>query len=332
VPANPILAEITRGDLVESFHRGSIAVVDSAGRLVASWGDVDRLVYSRSSAKPFQALATHETGAFEALGLGDTELALHCASHNGETVHEQAVSQWLNKLNLSEADLECGPQTPMWVNWDLLKANKAPDPSKIRNNCSGKHAGFLTACVHQGFDTQGYTDPKHPVQQRVAQVLKEMAGSELTTMPCSTDHCSAPVFAQPQREFARAMAQFADPSGLSSQRAESCVAIFNAMRANPYLIGGRKRIDTVVMSDSSYSGILKIGAEAVHGLAIPEAKLGIAIKIDDGSQRVLGAVVVAVLKKLGLLQGEMGLEMTAMSNPAIHNFAGLHVGEIRATL
>lgn len=332
MPANPILAEVTRGDLVESFHRGSIAVVDSAGRLLASWGDVDRLVYSRSSAKPFQALATHETGAFDALDLSNEELALHCSSHNGEAGHEQGVTAWLEKLNLSEADLECGPQTPMWVNWDLLNANKAPDPSKVRNNCSGKHAGFLTACVHQGFDTHGYTDPKHPVQQRVAQVLQEMAGSVVTTMPCSTDHCSAPVFAQPQRDFARAMAQFADPSGLSSKRADSCVAIFNAMRANPWLIGGTKRIDTIVMSDPSYSGILKIGAEAVHGLAIPEAKLGIAIKIDDGSQRVLGAVVVAVLQKLGLINGEMGDDMQELSNPAIHNFAGLHVGEIRATL
>lgn len=330
--ANPILAEVTRGDLVESFHRGSIAVVDPAGRLVASWGEVDRLVYSRSSAKPFQALATHETGAFDALGLSDEELALHCSSHNGEAGHEQRVAAWLDKLGLSEADLECGPQTPMWVNWDLLNANKAADPSKIRNNCSGKHAGFLTACVHNGFDTKGYTDPNHPVQQRVAQVLQEMAGSVVTTMPCSTDHCSAPVFAQPQRDFARAMAQFADPSGLSSKRADSCVAIFNAMRANPWLIGGTNRIDTIVMSDPSYKGILKIGAEAVHGLAIPEAKLGIAIKIDDGSQRVLGAVVVAVLQELGLLSGDMGEEMTALSNPAIHNFAGLHVGEIRAVL
>lgn len=330
--ANPILAEVTRGELVESFHRGSVAVVDSAGRLVASWGDVDRLVYSRSSAKPFQALATHETGAFDALVLSSEELALHCASHNGEAGHEQRVLAWLDKLNLSELDLECGPQTPMWVNWDLLNANKAPDPSKVRNNCSGKHAGFLTACVHQGFDTQGYTDPQHPVQQRVAQVLQEMAGSVVATMPCSTDHCSAPVFAQPQRDFARAMAQFADPSGLSSKRADSCVAIFNAMRAHPWLVGGTKRIDTIVMSDPSYSGILKIGAEAVHGLAIPEAKLGIAIKIDDGSQRVLGAVVIAVLNKLGLINGEMGADMTALSNPAIHNFAGLRVGQIRATL
>ncbi|MCB2103059.1 MAG: asparaginase, partial [Rhodobacterales bacterium] len=195
--ANPVVVEVLRGGHVESRHRGAAIAVRADGHVALSWGDVDRPVFPRSAIKPLQALPLIETGAADAFGLDEAEIALACASHNGEPLHTDRVAAWLARLGLSEADLECGAHWPKHepAAHDLARAGAAP--SALHNNCSGKHAGFLTTAVHRGEPTAGYVHRHHPVQQRVMGVMEQMCGLDLSAAPCGIDGCSIPTFALP---------------------------------------------------------------------------------------------------------------------------------------
>src|SRR5579864_5963971 len=166
----PVLVEVIRGASVESRHRGVVAIADAAGKIVRSLGDVDRLVYPRSSLKPIQALPLVETGAADGFALGHEELALACASHRGEPMHVERVAAWLAKVGLGAADLECGAHPPRDepTYHAMLRAGATPSP--LHNNCSGKHAGFLTTARWLGEPTRGYIERDHPVQQRIARI------------------------------------------------------------------------------------------------------------------------------------------------------------------
>src|SRR5215469_15581936 len=159
---NPALVEIMRGSLVESVHRGSIAVADTSGKIVFALGEIERPVYPRSSLKPIQALPLLESGAADAFGLGDEEIALACASHSGEPMHTDRVTAWLSRIGCQESDLACGPHPvryePVWE--AMLK--RGEQPTRIHNNCSGKHTGFLTVARHRHVPTAGYERREHP--------------------------------------------------------------------------------------------------------------------------------------------------------------------------
>ncbi|MDX1607534.1 MAG: asparaginase, partial [Candidatus Competibacterales bacterium] len=206
-PANPVLAEVWRGTLTESRHRGAIAVCDAGGRLHAAWGDVERPVYPRSAIKPLQALPLVESGALDAFGLGEAELALACASHSGETMHVEPVRDWLRRLGLGPDDLACGPQPPTHgpSRRALQRAGEAP--GSLHNNCSGKHASFLTLARHRGDPVAGYEQPEHPVQQAWIGVLSELTGVD--PQATGTDGCGIPVRALGLRATAQAMARLA---------------------------------------------------------------------------------------------------------------------------
>lgn len=173
--ANPILVEITRGELVESVHRGSIAIARADGEIVFSLGDIDALVYPRSSLKPIQALPLLESGAAEVFGLGDEEIALACASHTGEPMHTTRVAAWLARIGCQVSDLACGPQAVRYepVLQEMIK--RGEQPTRIHNNCSGKHSGFLTVARHWDIATSGYEKHDHPVQRAIATALGELA-------------------------------------------------------------------------------------------------------------------------------------------------------------
>jgi L-asparaginase II len=324
--ANPILVEVTRGMMVESVHRGAVAIARADGSLPFSLGDVDNPIYPRSSLKPIQALPLLESGAADAFGLSDEEIALACASHSGEPIHTTRVAAWLQKVGCDENHLACGPQA---VRHEPLRAQmlrQGTSPTRIHNNCSGKHTGFLTVARHWGVATNGYERHDHPVQRAVAKALAELADIA-EEFPWGIDGCAAPNFALPLAAFARALAKFAEPSSLPGDRAGAARRIVQAMIAHPTLVAGTDRSDTILMQAGGGRVATKAGAEAFYAAIVPEAGLGIALKIDDGAGRAAETAIAAILDNLGLL-GE-GAAAHALIHAPVLNTRNAVVGERR---
>jgi len=300
--ANPILVEVTRGPLVESVHRGAVAVSDSRGQLRLAVGDIERPIFPRSALKPIQAVPLVESGAADAFGLTDRELALACASHSGEPQHTAPIAAWQSRIGCSVADLACGPHRPMHETTATAMIRSGERWTPLHNNCSGKHTGFMTLARGLGQPVAGYQDYEHPVQREVERTLKEMAGLS-GDLPHGIDGCTVPNFALPLAALARAMAAFADPGGLPKPRAEVCGRILSAMIANPELVAGTGRPCTVLMRQAP--GIAaKTGAEGVYVAIVPALGLGIALKVDDGAGRAAETAIASVLIALVALNDE----------------------------
>lgn len=330
--ANPLMVEVIRGDVVESWHRGSAAVVDAGGTLRAAWGEVDRPIYPRSAMKALQALALVESGAAEALALGDQQIALACASHNGDPAHVAGARAMLENLGLDETDLECGAQWPS-LEQDahaLVRAGETPGP--LHNNCSGKHAGMLTLAHHLGTRTAGYTDPAHPVQRRIQAILEAMCDHPLTDVAPGVDGCSAPNWPIPLRNLARAFARVADPAGLAPQRMRAIERIRDAVFAHPFMVAGSGRFCTGVMEILGRGAFIKTGAEGVFCAALPGSGLGIALKCDDGAGRASQVMMAALLRQLGVVNDEHLEAMQPWLSPEIRNRNRRAVGHVRCVM
>jgi len=328
--ANPVLVEVTRDKTVESSHRGMIAVADGGGAIVAAWGDAERAVFPRSAVKPLQALPLIETGAAEGFALSEVEIALACASHNGAQEHVAGVGAWLERIGLGVGDLECGAHAPMGQEEALARERARDAPSALTNNCSGKHAGFLTTARHLGEATGGYIKPDHAVQRRVTEALGDMAGCNLTTSPAGTDGCGIPAIALPLTAVARAMARLATPDSLTPERAAAARRIFAAMTAHPGLVAGRGRYDTVAMEAGQGTFVVKTGAEGVHVAIVPRLGLGCALKIEDGATRAAEVAMTALLRHLGVLDNHAEAELAYYFERPLVNWVGKLVGVIRA--
>lgn len=316
--------------MVESHHRGAAAVVSTDGALVAAWGDVERPVYARSALKPLQTLPLIETGAAERFRLGEQEIALACASHGGELVHIECVTRWLKRIGLSVEDLECGPHLPLDQSAAAALLQAGQRPSALHNNCSGKHAGFLTTAVHLGEPTRGYIRPEHPVQQRLRQLLEELSGTDLKLAPTGVDGCGIPVIGVSLRATATAMARLAAPEALPAPRAAAARRIVGAMVAAPFMVAGSGRFCTRLMERCGAAVVLKTGAEGVFTAALPRRRVGIALKIDDGAGRAAEVAIGAVLRYLGVLTEADRRVLAELLEPAVHNRAGEPVGRMRA--
>ncbi len=294
----PVLAQLIRGDAVESRHRGHIVVCDAKGNIRESWGDPDAEIYPRSSCKMLQALPLIESGAADRFGLTDAHLALACASHTGSPEHTRRVEGWLADLGLSETDLRCGPQPPeSSADRDALR--KAGQPlCQLHNNCSGKHAGFLTLGKHLGAGPE-YIDIAHPVQAAVKQAFEEM--TEATSPGFGIDGCSAPNHRTSLKSFAMSLAKMAAPVGLDQTRQDAALRLVTAMMTHPLLVAGENRACTEIMRAAPGKVAIKTGAEAVFAAILPEQKLGIALKIEDGATRASNAVIAALMVRYGIL-------------------------------
>ncbi len=321
--ANPILVELTRGDLVESVHRGSVAVLDASGAVRLALGDVMSPVYSRSSLKPMQAMVLVESGAAEAFGLSDEEVALACASHSGEPMHTGRVTAWLARLGLGEHDLACGAHPSRYEPVAEAMIRDGLKPTRVFNNCSGKHAGFLTVARHWDFAAEHYERAEHPVQRAVAAVLRDL--SDAADLPYGIDGCAAPNFATSLAEFARAAARMAAPDALEKPRADAARRIIGAMIKYPELMSGTGRACATLIRAGGGRVAVKTGAEGFFGGWIPGLGLGIAIKIDDGAGRAAETAIAAVLDRLGLL----GEAAQGILRAPILNTRGTVVGERR---
>ncbi len=328
----PILVETTRGGMVESRHRGSIVVVDSRGTVKLAVGDVERPVYPRSAIKPIQsALVMAESGAAHAFDVSDEELALACASHDGEPVHVVAVREWLLRLGLDVDDLECGPHDPGDSDafYDLYRAQGAAGPE--HNNCSGKHAGFLTICRHRNVAPKGYLAIDHPAQAEVCRTMAEMCGVDLARAETGIDGCGVPTIAMPLHALALGMARLAEPEGFCDARADACRTIVKAMADHPVMVAGTKRFGTALLHAGRGRFVSKTGAEGIYCAAWPEQGLGVAIKIDDGASRAAEVTIAHVLRQLGALDDQGWQTMKRLGQSTLRNWAGTEVGTLRPT-
>ncbi|NUZ05789.1 asparaginase [Piscinibacter koreensis] len=335
---NPILVEALRGGTVESSHRGALAVIDAAGEVVVAIGDVDRPIFPRSAVKVLQAIPLVESGAADRLALTDEELAIACASHNGEPAHTRVVAGMLAKAGLDVDALECGTHWPYLDSAARSLATAGGEPSALNNNCSGKHAGFLcVACQRaNGGDlarfARGYVAPQHPVMREVTAALQAATGYDLGTAPRGTDGCSIPTFAIPLKNLALAFARVATGQGLSPARAEAVTRLRRAVARSPFMVGGTERFDTRVMQQLGERVFCKVGAEGVFCAALPERGLGVAIKIDDGNNaRAAEVTMAAVIEAFVPLDANEAAFMRDLSDVTLRNWNGISVGSLRAT-
>ena len=296
--ANPILAELTRGNWVENIHRGAFAVVDADGTVIASGGDIERAVFPRSAIKSMQALPIFARHAEEQFHHSAEELALACASHHGEDIHVATAAGLLSRLGLSADDLECGAHMPTNAAAREALRSRSAEPSPLHNNCSGKHSGMLSVARAMGVPTAGYVGREHAVQRAVRAAVETVIGEPLSEGKCGTDGCSIPTFAAPLRAFAYGFSRMATGKGLPADYATAAQRLFDAATSHPHMVAGTGHADTLIMQAFGGRVMQKIGAEGVQCGAIRDKGWGYAIKCDDGniaaSQAMLAGLLLAI--------------------------------------
>jgi L-asparaginase II len=327
---NPVVVEVMRGSLVESRHRGAVAVVDAEGTTVLAIGDVTAPVFPRSAVKALQAFPLVEEGAANRFGFGDEELALACASHSGEPAHVAGVERMLAKAGLDSSALRCG------AHWPISQAAAAAvartgAPSALHNNCSGKHAGFLCLACAMGVDHVDYWRPEHPVQRHVRAVIEDFTGAVLAQDTCAIDGCSVPTWAVPLKNLARGFAKFGSGRGLAPARAKAAARLRQACAGKPWFVAGTGRFCTEIMQLFGQRVFVKTGAEGVYCGALPELGLGIALKCDDGAARAAQAIMAAIIARFLPLDGTGCAALAPYFHPLLRNWNGIEVGAIRVT-
>jgi L-asparaginase II len=329
----------TRGDLIESVHRVSVAVVGAgrrggasareAGELIASAGDPEMVTYWRSAAKPFQAMPLVEDGAADRWKLSVAELALTCASHSSERIHIEVTDGFLQKIGCTEADLACGPHPPLGAEIAAQAARQGLTPTPRWSNCSGKHSGMLALARHHGWPTAGYNSAGHPVQDRVLTSVSEWTDIPVADIRLGVDGCTAANFALPLSAMARAYARFGTSDHPAATR------LREAMLRHPELVAGTGRPCTDLMQAYPGKVIAKVGAEGIYCAALVGTGVGVALKVEDGDMRSATIALIAVLDRLmpefGVAgQGELpSTKLPQHAKVVIRNTRGAETGEVR---
>ena len=323
VPAAPKhvpLVITTRGGFPELVHSGSVAVVDAHGKLIAGLGDSKSLNFTRSALKPLQALAFVEDGGMSRFRFTSHELALMCASHNGEAVHVATARRMLDRIDAAEPDLQCGCQVPGYFTHTNTAAPLDVRWNQLFHNCSGKHSGFLAYCRLHGQPLKTYLDPASPLQVRVRETVQRFAPG--VDLPMGVDGCSAPNYALPLSALAHAFCR------LALGETPELAALAYAMTRHPDLVSGTARSDLALMQTGKGDWVTKIGADGVQAIGVKSQGIGIAVRIADGNARALMAATVEVLQQLGLLDDPAASPLARYARPRIVNYRSIVVGGV----
>jgi len=314
----------TRGGAVESRHRVHAAVVaDDA--LVGVAGDPSLVTFWRSCAKPFQVMPLVASGGFDRIAWGDDQLAVACGSHGGEPEHVAIVQGMLNDLDLEEGDLACGPQEPLAPRGARLLRESGIRPTRLHNNCSGKHVAMLARAHTEHWSTEGYERDEHAVQRSCTEEVARWTDVPAASLLRAIDGCGVVVYGLPLEAMARAYARFAR----SVRRANDVAArVAHAMRTRPFLVGGTDRFDTVLIEETDGQVVSKIGAEGVHSVALLDRGVGVAIKVEDGSPRAQFPAVLRLLQCLGALPHALPPRLAEFLTRPVRNTRGEVVGEV----
>ena len=339
IPIAESLVEVRRGSITESRHRGHIVVIEPDGNIVNYLGSPQTVTFLRSSAKPLQALPLLTSGAAERFGFTDREVALVCASHNGEPIHTELAASMLQKIGLGPEALKCGIHEPYSVEVAGKLRLQGQSPNVLQNNCSGKHIGMLATALQLGAPTENYHRPENPVQMAIADAVSQFSDVPVTDMVVGVDGCAAPIFGITMRAMALAYARLVSPPhSFDKPTHDACKLIAGVMSAYPELIGGTSdRLDTEVMRAAPGRLISKVGAEGVYTAGVLPCEewpkgLGIALKIEDGDdKRARPTVVVETLRQLGVFRDESLERVARYAFFPIVNRPGELVGEVRAS-
>ncbi len=328
--AHAPLAEVTRGAIVESAHRGSVAVCAADGELLFASGDPTFITFSRSTLKPLQALPFVAAGGVERFGFTPAQVAMLCASHAGETRHIEAAADMLAKAGNKAGELQCGTHAPYCFE---ARGEMPPPPpySPLANNCSGKHSGMLAYCVMCGHDKHDYLALDHPLQQAIRRAVSRFSGVREEALVAGIDGCSAPNYALPLAAlatgFARLGAAVVDPDYGCAPR-----QLADAMTTHPEMISGEYGADLALARAGRGDWVCKVGAEGVRAMSIRSRGWGIAIKVADGNKRGLHAATVGVLEQLGLLDAAARTALARLAAPELRNLRGIATGQIRSVV
>jgi len=322
------LLHSTRGGLVETIQSGHVVAVDARRRLLASAGDPDAWSYMRSSAKPLQATMVMRSGAAERFDLTESLLAVCCASHNGEPGHVAAVRAVLERAGAPESALRCGMHAPVYQPAAAALWRAGAELTAVHNNCSGKHAGMLAATQALGAPLDDYLSIGHPVQQGILANVAALTGIPRNRIIVGTDGCSAPVHGLPVRAMARAYAHLADPHSVPDD-APTLTALATAMTTHPWYVDGTDGPDTLLMERAGGRLAVKSGAEGVLCVAVRDAGVGLAIKMESGRNEWSHAVAIEALRQLDLVSAADIEVFAELAHPIVRNHRRLQVGDVR---
>jgi L-asparaginase II len=330
-----VLANVIRGETIESVHTGHLCVVDGEGHVIAVFGDPMAVTFFRSASKPFQFIPCVTSGAADAFGFDDEEMALAVASHSGEPRHVEIAARMLYKAGFTETDLKCGSHLPYNEAESTRMIGSGEKPTQLHNNCSGKHAAMLAFAKHIDADPSTYEGESNRIQKRVLKCVADFAEMPLESIAIGIDGCAAPNFAIPVSAMAKSFINLIRPKKFHISLQSACERIVSAMIAYPELIGGSGRLDTMLMEAAPGRIISKVGADGVWCCGVlPSDRwptgLGIALKIADGDDtRARPTVAIEILRQLDVL-GEK--EMRDISPMLINNRLGEAVGRVEATI
>jgi L-asparaginase II len=326
---NDILLKLYRNGTIESVHHGAAAVVDSVGKLLYSVGDPELVTFLRSSAKPLQALAVVESGAAEAFGLTQQEIAIISGSHNGEKKHTRVVRSILKKIGLKMSHLQCGTHVPHYYT-ALGISPPQRRFSPLQHNCSGKHAGMLTVCVYEGWSLKNYLNPRHRVQKLILRKIAELCEYPERKIGIGIENCGAPTFALPLKNMAIGFSKLKSFKAKDMSTSQSLQVVADSVWRYPEMISGRGRLDYQLALASKSNILAKAGAEALHCAVILDKGYGLAVKILDGSRRALAPVSIEIYKQLGVLNRRQLKELAEPASPCIHDHHGKKVGFLKS--
>ncbi|MEO8858918.1 MAG: asparaginase [Burkholderiaceae bacterium] len=323
------LIELSRGGTPECLHFGAIAVVDRHGKVLAQAGDPHWLTFSRSTLKALQALPFMQAQGPEQFGFASEQIAMLCASHNGEDFHVAQTQTMLDKAGLTYKALRCGCHVP-----GIFGVLETCPPAGATfderyNNCSGKHAGFLAYCVQHGLSLDDYIAPAHPLQEAIRRDVARATGLQPEQLRMGIDGCSAPNYALPLANLARAYARLASGS-VDEEFGASFARLGEAMTTHPDLVSGTGRNDLAFMRAGRGDWVSKIGADGVQVIGSKSRSEAFALKIIDGNKPALFAATVEVLDQLGWLDDAQRAELRVWRAQDIRNARALKVGERKA--
>lgn len=322
------LVAVMRGRYVGSLHRGSFVAVDVDGRPVMGGGNTSEKVFLRSAAKPFQVIPALLSGGLDRFGITERELAVLCASHSGEPQHMEAVLSVLARIGLDESALQCGVHPPIHALTAQKRWRRGQEPTPVCNNCSGAHAGMLVACVANGWSTDGYGSPHHPLQVQTREILSAFTHVPADQIEFGVDNCHVPAFRFSLKDAAMAFARLATGQRVSAELVEAARRVRAAMTAYPEMVGGEERFDSDLMRAAGGDVVAKGGAEGFQGVGMAQLATGFAIKISDGASRAIAPVAVPVLHHLGALNLDACQELSVHSRPLVLDLQGEVVGNL----
>lgn len=325
------IADVYRSELIESRHKGNLAVVNPDNELKYFTGDPENITYIRSAAKLFQILPVINSGAADLFQFTKQEIAVMSASHNGEEKHVQTVRNILNKIDVSEEKLNCGVHDPIYkkaAHKLYLDEKKALE---IHNNCSGKHAALLALCKFNDWDLDNYINPDHPVQKLILKTISEITETKQNEIFLGEDGCGVVVFGLPVKQMAYGYARLANPNYLPLEYREAAERITNSISDHPNMIAGTDRFNTDLIDVLGEKVTGKMGAEGVFCFALFDGP-GICVKIEDGNARAVPPVVIDVLKKLEYINEKELKKLEKYEKPVVKNHHEHEVGHIKSIL